>query len=113
MAEPLTTEDAQEFIALAPWRAVKAIAVGPANKPPDPHEYVIFGWQDVPREQFDGFVALIRAEGYWGRYTPPYDPSMTMTNDYLQIDDWIYWFIYPRMLNRQRAEYRQHEVIAE
>jgi hypothetical protein len=36
-----------------------------------------------------------------------------MTNDYLQIDDWIYWFIYPRMLNRQRAEHRQHEVIAE
>jgi len=36
-----------------------------------------------------------------------------MMNDYLQIDDWIYWFIYPRMLNRQRAEHRQHEVIAE
>ena len=113
MAEPLTLEDAQEFIALAPWRAVKAIAGGPANKPPDPHEYVIFGWQDVPREQVDGFVALIRAEGYRGRYTPPYDPSKTMTNDYLQIDDWIYWFIYPRMLNRQRADHRQHEVIAE
>jgi hypothetical protein len=31
MAEPLTLEDAQEFIALAPWRAVKAIAVGPAR----------------------------------------------------------------------------------
>jgi hypothetical protein len=36
-----------------------------------------------------------------------------MTIRYLRIGDWIYWFIRPNMLNRQRAEHRQHEVIAE
>jgi hypothetical protein len=36
-----------------------------------------------------------------------------MTNHYLEIDGWCYWFIYPKMLNRERAEHRKHEPIPE
>jgi hypothetical protein len=34
-----------------------------------------------------------------------------MTNHYLEIDGWCYWFIRPNMLNRERAEHRKHEPI--
>jgi len=34
-----------------------------------------------------------------------------MTNRYLEINGWCYWFIYPNMLNRERAEDRKHEPI--
>ena len=34
-----------------------------------------------------------------------------MTNHYLEINGWCYWFIYPRMLNRERAEQRKREPI--
>ena len=107
----LALEEARDFIAGMPWRHVRATPAGPANKPPDPHEYVIVDWCGVDEVEFGHFVLLIRSEGYKGRYSPPYDPGRVMVNDYLQIDDWIYWYIYPNMLNRQRAEHRQHEVI--
>ncbi len=108
---PLTLEEARDFIARVPWRHVRGTPGGPANKPPDPHEYVIVHWAEVDEVEFGRFALLIRSEGYKGRYSPPYDPGKVMVNDYLQIDDWIYWYIYPKMLNRQRAEHRQHEVI--
>ncbi len=34
-----------------------------------------------------------------------------MTNQYLEINGWCYWFIHPNMLNRERAEHRKHEPI--
>jgi hypothetical protein len=84
---------------------------GPADKPPDPHEYVIKDWREVDPGRFHAFVRLIREQGYRGRYRAPYRPEVEMTNHYLQIGDWIYWFIYPTMLNRERAEHRKHEPI--
>ena len=105
---PMTGTEAREWIEQLPWRAVQQVPVGETGKCPDPHEYVILGWREVDRCEFGRFVNLIRAEGYRGRYTPPYRPDAVMTNDYLQVGEWIYWFIYPRMLNRQHAEHRQH-----
>jgi hypothetical protein len=35
-----------------------------------------------------------------------------MTCCYLQIDGWCYWFIRPVMLNRCRAELKQHEPLS-
>ena len=34
-----------------------------------------------------------------------------MTNRYLKINGWYYWFIYPNMLNRERADDRKHQPI--
>lgn len=79
----------------------------------DPHAYVILGWNGIEREAFWGFVDLIRSQGHKGRYAPPYAPDRAMTNTYLQIDDWIYWFIWPKMLNRQHKDHQQHKPILE
>ena len=54
---------------------------------------------------------MIKAEGYRATYRAPYRPDYVMTNHYLEINGWCYWFIYPRMLNRERAEQRKHEPI--
>ncbi len=58
------------------------------------------------------FVELIRAEGYEGSYAPPYDPGRVMTNTYLQIDEWIYWFIGPKQLARHHERFAQHRRFA-
>lgn len=108
----MAEQEAREWIEQLPWRAVQQVPVGDTGKCPDPHEYVILGWREVDQYDFGRFVNLIRAEGHRGQYTPPYRPGAVMTNDYLQVDDWIYWFIYPKMLNRHRAEHRQHTRVA-
>lgn len=59
---------------------------------------------------FDLFVRLIKAEGYRARCRALYRPDYAMTNRYLEIRGG-YWFIYPNMLNRKRAEDREHEPI--
>lgn len=107
----MSPEEACAFVACVPWRAVRMVPTGPAHKPPDPHEYLILGWREVDPDAFAAFVELIRTTGYRGRYAPPYDPDRVMENEYLELDDRIYWFIRPNMLNRQRADRRQHEVV--
>ncbi len=107
----MTMREAEEFIASVPWRAVKMVEVGDTGKTPDPHEYVIKGWREVDSNLFDAFVRLIKAEGYRARYRAPYRPDYVMTNRYLEINGWCYWFIYPNMLNRERAEDRKHQPI--
>lgn len=107
----LTRHEAEEFIASVPWRAVKMVAVGDTGKTPDPHEYVIKGWRTVDAGSFDAFVRLIKAAGYRATYTAPYRPDYVMTNHYLEINGWCYWFIHPDMLNRERAEHRKHKPI--
>jgi hypothetical protein len=42
---------------------------------------------------------MINGEGYRARYRVPYRPDQVMTNRYLEIGGWCYWFIYPEMLN--------------
>src|SRR5262245_4606746 len=99
--EMAPADEARQFIGAVPWRAVQMTPTGPAHKPPDPHEYVILDWREVEPDRFWHFVNRIRNAGYRGRYRPPYDPAKVMVNWYLQVDDWIYWFIGPNMLNRQ------------
>jgi hypothetical protein len=107
----LTIEEAEEFIRSAPWRQVRQVPEGPAQKPPDPHEYVILDWPEVDGLKFAAFARLIHRDGYSARYTPPYRPDRSMVGRYLQIGDWIFWHVYPNQLCRQRAEDRQHEPI--
>jgi hypothetical protein len=106
-------EEARSFIASVPWRAVqmRAYTDTPVEAPPDPHEYTVLQWQEVDRDGFWKFVRLIREFGYKGRYAPPYAPDQTMINSYLEIDGHIYWAT-SQLINRQKAEHRQHEIIA-
>jgi hypothetical protein len=109
----MTMREAAEFIASVPWRVVRMVEVGDTGKTPDPHEYVIEDWHEVDANLFDTFVRLIEAEGYGAKYLAPYRPEYVMTNRYLEINGWCYWFIRPNMLNRERAEHRKHEPIPE
>jgi hypothetical protein len=122
----ITMREAEEFIASVPWRHVKMVPVGHGlseekaierwgehrHVTPDPHQYVIKDWREVDTKLFDAFVRLIKAEGYRATYRAPYRPDHVMTNHYLEIGGWCYWFIDPHMLNRERAEHRKHEPIA-
>ena len=80
--------EARAFVAGVPWRHVKMAPVGEGladggverwgehrHVLPDPHEYVILGWRQVDRDQFERFVDLIRAKGYKGTYVAPYRPD--------------------------------------
>ena len=121
----ITVRETAAFIASVPWRHVKMVPVGDGlteeeaierwgeyrKVTPDPHEYVIKEWREVDGEQFDAFVRLIKTEGYRATYRAPYRPDYEMTNHYLEIDGWCYWFIYPNMLNRERAEDRKHKPV--
>jgi hypothetical protein len=109
----MTRREAKDFIASVPWRPVKMVEVGDTGKTPDPHEYVIKDWREVDVNLFESFVDLIPAKGYRATYRAPYRPDHVMTNHYLEIDGWCYWFIRPNMLNRERAEDRKHEPIAD
>lgn len=109
MVDPvMTMREAEDFIASVPWQPVRMIPVGDTGQAPDPHEYVISGWCEVDGEQFDALSELIEAEGYRATYRAPYRPDYVMTNHYLEIDGWCYWFIRPNMLNRERAQQRKH-----
>jgi len=101
-------DDPERFIASIPWKAVQMTEVGDTGKTPDPHEYVIKEGREVDADRFDAFVRLIRDEGYRAEYRAPYRPDYVMRNHYLELDGWCYWFIYPNMLNRERAEDRKH-----
>jgi len=109
----MTAGESEQFIAAVRWRAVRMVEVGDTGKTPDPHEYVIKDWREVDADLFDAFVRLIKAEGYRAEYRAPYRPDYVMKNHYLEIGGWCYWFIYPDMLNRERAEYRKHKPISE
>ncbi len=123
--EPMTTDEARAFIAAVPWRQVKDVPVGEGlpdggverygdhrHVKPDPHQYVIRGWREIADDDFDRFVAMVRRDGYPATYRAPYRPDHEMRNRYLEIDGWCYWFIWPRMLNRERAEDRKHVPIS-
>ncbi len=118
-ADPLTFDEARDWLATLPFRDVNTErrynADGeddPNGAACDPHAYVILGWREVDRAMFWRFVSLIRAEGYEGTYAAPYRPDRVLTNTYLQIDEWIYWFIGPVQLARHHERYAQHREVA-
>jgi hypothetical protein len=115
MSNQLADEDlrrARAFIASVPWRAVREVPEGPLNKAPEPHEYLILGWRAVDPDELHWFVDLILRKGHKGRYVPPYS-GKAQVNSYLDLDEHVYWWIYPRMLNRTRIEFGQHERLPE
>ena len=115
MTKPLPVMDLEElraFIENAPFRQVKGIPEGPLNKPPEKHEYVIKNWEEIDSVQFGRFAKTILQLGYRGGYTAPYN-DRTMVNRYLVVDDHVYWYIHPRMLNRTPVADRQHEPLEE
>ena len=61
----------------------------------------------MPDLGFRRFCALIEQKGYRATYRAPYRPEVEMTNRYLELDGWCYWFIRPNMLNRGRAGHRK------
>lgn len=125
--QAMTLEEARAFIEKVPWRHVKMIPVGEGlteekaierwgdfrHVIPDPHEYVIRGWREVPSDACLRFVELIKAEGYRAEYRAPYRPDSVMRNHYLEIDGWCYWWVYPRMLNREQVDHRKHVPLPE
>ena len=125
MPDSMTIDEARAFIAEVPWRQVKQIPVGEGlteeeaiekwgeyrHEKPDPHQYVILEWREVDDADFERFRRLIRDTGYRATYRAPYRPDYEMRNWYLEIDGWCYWWIYPNMLNRERAEDRKHVPI--
>jgi hypothetical protein len=115
MSNQLADEDlrrARAFIASVPWRAVREVPEGPLKKPADPHQYLILDWPSVDTDEALWFAALIRQHGHKGRYVPPYS-GKPQVNRYLDLDEHVYWWIYPRMLNRTRIEFGQHERLPE
>ncbi len=110
---PMTLDEAREFVASVPWRSVKGTPEGPANKPPEPHQYAINGWREVPADLYWRFVGLVDRLGYRGSYTPPYRPDRPQVNSYLEIGPHVYWTVPPKQICRTRIEHRQHEPIPE
>jgi hypothetical protein len=68
-------EDGRAFIASAPWRFAKTM-------PDIPHEYTVRG--QIPEDEFNAFVLLIRRSGYKRRFGKT-------TYTYLNIDGHRYW----------------------
>lgn len=121
--EPLTLERARAFVAGVPWRAVRrrpyswnpetrTLEDDPHGRPPDPHQYVVVEWREVDERDFDRFRELIARCGYPATYAAPYRPDFVMSNRYLELDGWCYWWMYPNTLNRERAARRKHTPIA-
>ncbi|HET6831317.1 MAG TPA: hypothetical protein VFH44_08220 [Solirubrobacterales bacterium] len=117
---PMSVAEARAFIDRVSWRWVQSrkcwyrdgeVRRDEAGKPPDPHQYVILEWDEVPSDGFARFRELIKQDGYRATYRAPYRPDYEMTNSYLELDGWCYWWIYPNMLNRERAEDRKHVPI--
>lgn len=110
--------EASEWLTTLPFRDVNTERTynaqgedDPDGAACDPHAYVILGWREVDPRMFWRFAELIRAEGYEGTYAPPYDPDRVMTNTYLQVGEWNYWFIGPNQLARHHSSCRQHKPI--
>jgi hypothetical protein len=103
---------AREIVTRWSWRKVRGVPEGPLNKPPDPHFYQIGSAPEIDQEEFWRFVRTIREHGRRGRYVAPYN-TRTLYNTYLVIDEYVYWFVRPMMLNRTLVEFRQHTWLDE
>ena len=100
-------ERGRDFIARAHWQSAKS------TEDVAPHQYVVLGWDrdDITDAEFWSFASLIKAEGRLEEWTPPPEwvrrwGGKPMTNRYLYIGDFAYWFTWPKrsvpMLNRER-----------
>ena len=109
---PLTEEEAPAFIERAAWTSAKS------TEDVAPHQYVVKGWDrdDITDDEFWGFVALVKSNGRKEEWTPPAEwvnrwGGRPMTNNYLYIGEYAYWFTFPRgrvpMLNREHVSVQE------
>ena len=86
----MSLEQARQFIAQVPWRAVQIEKPGSLMQP---HEYVIRTWAEVGEDRFWAFHRLVARDGYVGEYTARYRPDRPMRNCYLVIGEYCFWTI--------------------
>lgn len=100
--------EALSFIERAAWRSART------TEDVAPHQYVVKGWDrdDITEEEFWAFVDLVKTRGRQEIWTPPAEwvrrwGGRPMTNRYLYIGEYAYWFTWPRdsvpMLNREHV----------
>jgi hypothetical protein len=104
--------EVEDFIARAHWQSAKS------TEDVAPHQYVVLGWDrdDITDAEFWSFASLIKAEGRLEEWTPPPEwvrrwGGKPMTNRYLYIGDFAYWFTWPKrsvpMLNREHVSVQE------
>ena len=106
------TEQVLDIIRRCHWHSAKSVeAVAP-------HQYNVLGWDrdDVTEQEFWLVRDAIQAHGRREEWVPPegfYDSGnrRPMRNTYLYVDEFAYWFTYPRgrvpMLNREHVSVQQ------
>ena len=108
--EPLTLEEAEDFIRGATWKSAQS------TEDVAPHQYVVQKRgqrrDDFTEEEFWRMVELIKTEGRLELWTPPEEwvqrwGGKPMKNQYLYIGEFAYWFTCPYgavpMLNREHV----------
>ena len=109
---PMTKSEAKDVIRRAAWTSAKS------TEDVAPHQYVVNGWDrdDITEDEFWGLVATIKAFGRVEEWTPPEEwvrrwGGRPMTNRYLYMGDYAYWFTWPRksvpMLNREHISVQE------
>lgn len=100
-----------DLIERAHWQTAKTVEHIAAGR----HQYNVLGWSkdDLTRDQFWQLANVIRSVGRLEEWTPPegfYDSGnrRPMTNRYLYLGDYAYWYTHPRnsipMLNREHVD---------
>jgi hypothetical protein len=117
--EPLTMEEAEDFIGRAEWRPAKSrLRSGKSIEDVAPHEYVVQkrgqGRDDFTEDEFWRFNARINAEGRWELWTPPSGwEGKPQKNRYLYVGEYAYWFTMPYgavpMLNREHLSVQERD----
>ena len=113
-AKAFTRAEAEDVIERAAWTSAKS------TEDFAPHQYVVRGWDrdDLIEEEFWRVVALIKTQGRLEEWTPPQEwvrrwGGRRMTNRYLYMGDYAYWFTWPRgsvpMLNREHVSVQERD----
>jgi hypothetical protein len=120
--EPMSIEEARTFIDRVPWRWVRhrpyalrngEVADDPSGRPPDPHQYVILEWREVPKRR----VRALPHPDPRGRLhgdQPGALPARSRDEEPVHRDRRLVLLVdLPAMLNRERAEDGKHVPVPE
>ena len=118
-----------DFVDTAPWRPIRSLKArlegrdpcAPADPPcehqrelfgedpiADPHWYVMRHYVDG--SEFRKVASAVRKLGYRAEYIRPYNPR-PLRNNYLELGEYVYWWIYPNQLCRTKIAWRQHRPL--
>jgi hypothetical protein len=104
----LLSPEVLAIIERAAWHSAKS------TEDVAPHQYVVQGWNrdDVTVDEFELLANAVKTYGRIEEWTPPAEwvqrwGGRPMTNSYLYVGDYAYWFTWPRdrvpMLNREHV----------